>query len=78
MRIFDDFGSFGYLDTLNRVKRGELRVDDLAHLVGMKRQQLFWLLERLRSEGAEGLVPYKRCRRYSSVVREQVGSFKSL
>lgn len=74
-------------DTLLRVERGELRVQDAASLLGVTRRQVFRLLLRLRDEGAAGLVSRKRGmpsnRRHSdafrdhvlSLVREHYGDF---
>ena len=45
-------GELSRFDTLMRVERGELRVDDAAALLGLKRRQIFRLLDRLRTEGA--------------------------
>ena len=69
-------GELSRFDTLMRVERGELRVEDAATLLGLKRRQVFRLLERLRSEGAPGVVSRKRGRpsnrRHSDAVREQI------
>ena len=69
-------GELSRYDTLMRVERGELRVDDAAALLGLKRRQVFRLLCRMRTEGAAGLISRKRGqpsnRRYSDVLREQV------
>ena len=63
-------------DTLLRVKRRELRVDDAATLLGLSRRQISRLLDRLQTEGAEGLVSRKRGqpsnRRHSDSFRERV------
>lgn len=63
-------------DTLMRVQRGELRVEDAALLLGLKRRQVFRLLERLRTDGAGGLVSRKRGRpsnrRHSDALRQQI------
>jgi len=63
-------------DTLKRVQRGELRVEDAATLLGLKRRQIFRLLKRMRLEGASGLVSRKRGRpgnrRYSEAFRGEV------
>lgn len=47
-------------DTLLRVTRRELRVEDAAMLLGLGRRQIGRLLIRLRTEGPEGLVSWKR------------------
>jgi len=69
-------GELSRFDTLTRVDRGELRVEDAATLLGLKRPQIFRLLERLRAEGASGLVSRKRGRpgnrRHSDAFREQI------
>ncbi len=63
-------------DTLLRVERGELRVADAAVLLGLCRRQIFRSLDRLRADGAEGLVSRKRGkpsnRRHDIRLREQV------
>lgn len=53
-------GELSRFDTLMRVERGELRVEDAAALLGLKRRQVFRLLERLRTDGAAGVVSRKR------------------
>ena len=69
-------GELSRFDTLMRVGRGDLRVEDAAALLGLKRRQVFRLLERLRSEGASGVVSRKRGRpsnrRHSEALREQI------
>lgn len=69
-------GELSRFDTLMRVDRGELRVDDAAALLGLKRRQVFRLLDRMRTEGVAGLVSRKRGRpsnrRYSDARREQI------
>lgn len=45
-------GELSRFDTLMRVERGGLRVEDAASLLGLKRRQAFRLLERMRSDGA--------------------------
>ncbi|TXI10962.1 MAG: ISNCY family transposase [Novosphingobium sp.] len=69
-------GELSRYDTLLRVERGELRVEDAAGLLGLKRRQIFRLLNRLRSEGVSGLVSRKRGRpsnrRYSDAMRDQI------
>ena len=69
-------GELSRFDTLKRVQRGELRVEDAGILLGLKRRQVFRLLKRMRSEGASGLVSRKRGRpgnrRYSDAFRDQV------
>ena len=63
-------------DTLMRVERGALRVEDAGILLGLKRRQVFRLLERLRAEGPSGVVSRKRGRpsnrRHSDAFREQI------
>ncbi len=69
-------GELSRFDTLMRVERGELRVDDAAVVLGLKRRQIFRLLGRLRAGGAEGVVSQKRGkpsnRRYGDAFRNQV------
>lgn len=69
-------GELSRFDTLMRVERGELRVEVAAALLGVKRRQVFRLLERLRSDGASGLVSRKRGRpsnrRYDDDFRDRV------
>ena len=69
-------GELARFDTLMRIERGELRVEDAAALLGLKRRQIFRLLKRMRTDGASGLVSRKRGRpsnrRYSDDFREQV------
>ena len=63
-------------NTLLRVERGELRVEDAATLLKLGRRQIFRLLGRLHADGAAGLVSSKRGkpsnRRYSDAFRERV------
>ena len=47
-------GELSRYDTLLRVKRRELRVEDAAVLLGLTRRQVSRLLIRLREEGPEG------------------------
>lgn len=69
-------GELSRYDTLLRVKRRELRVQDAAALLGMSRRQISRLLARLDAEGPEGLVSRKRGRpsnrRHSNALREQI------
>lgn len=69
-------GEISRFDTLMRVERGELRVADAATLLGLKRRQIFRLLERLRADGAAGVVSRKRGRpsnrRHSDVLRDKI------
>jgi Winged helix-turn helix len=69
-------GELSRFDTLMRVERGELRVEDAAILLGLKRRQVFRLLERMRTDGASGLVSRKRGRpsnrRHSDALRDQI------
>lgn len=55
-------GELSRFDTLMRVERGELRVEVAAALLALKRRQVFRLLDRMRTEGASGLVSRKRGR----------------
>ena len=63
-------------DTLLRVTRRELRVEDAATLLGLTRRQVGRLLTRLRADGPEGLISRKRGRpsnrRHSDAFRERV------
>ncbi|MCW1987951.1 UNVERIFIED_ORG: hypothetical protein M2348_003736 [Sphingomonas sp. R1F5B] len=69
-------GELSRYDTLLRVKRRELRVEDAAVLLDLTRRQVSRLLIRLRDEGPEGLVSRKRGRpsnrRHSDAFRDQV------
>ena len=69
-------GELSRFDTLMRVERGELRVEDAAAVLGLKRRQIFRLLQRLRSDGAAGLISRRRGRpsnrRHSDTFREKV------
>ena len=69
-------GELSWFDTLMRVQRGELRVDDAAAILGLKRRQVFRVLDRLRSDGASGLVSRKRGRpsnrRHDDALREKI------
>jgi predicted DNA-binding protein (UPF0251 family) len=55
-------GELSRYDTLQRVERRELRIDDAAALLGLSRRQIFRLLERMRAGGPEALVSWKRGR----------------
>ena len=55
-------GELSRYDTLLRFERGELRVEDAAMLLGICRRQVYRLLERLRADGPEALVSWKRGR----------------
>ncbi len=63
-------------DTLMRLDRGEIRIPDAMDLLGLQRRQIYRLLDRLRQEGAAGLVSRKRGRpsnrRYSDAFRAEV------
>ncbi len=69
-------GELSRFDTLMRVERGELRVDDAAVVLGPKRRQIFRLLGRLRAGRADGVVSQKHgkpCnRRYGGAFRNQL------
>jgi hypothetical protein len=69
-------GELSRFDTLRRVQRGELRATDAARLLGLRRRQVYRLLDRLCAEGAAGLVSRKRGRpsnrRYDDAFREHV------
>lgn len=49
-------------DTLRRLERGDLRIEDAVMLLGVCRRQVYRLLGRLRTEGPEALVSWKRGR----------------
>ena len=53
-------GELSRHDTLLRFERGELRIEDAAMLLGVCRRQVYRLLDRLRADGPEGLVSWKR------------------
>lgn len=69
-------GELSRYDTLLRVERGELRIEDAATLLKLSRRQIFRLLVRLDADGAAGLVSSKRGkpsnRRYSDAFRKRV------
>jgi hypothetical protein len=69
-------GELSRFDTLMRVDRGELRATDAARLLGLRRRQIYRLLDRMRAEGPAGLVSRKRGqpsnRRYDEDFRERV------
>src|SRR3546814_17715834 len=55
-------GELSRYDTLRRFERGELRIEDAAMLLGICRRQVYRLLDRLRPDGTEALVSWKRGR----------------
>src|SRR3546814_3954062 len=55
-------GELSRYDTLRRFERGELRIEDAAMLLGICRRQVYRLLDRLRADGPEALVSWKRGR----------------
>ena len=63
-------------DTLMRLNRSEIRIPDAMELLGLQRRQIYRLLDRLRQEGAAGLVSRKRGRpsnrRFSDAFRAEV------
>ena len=69
-------GELSRFDTLMRVERGELRITDAAALLGLKRRQVYRLLDRLREDGAEGMISRKRGRpgnrRHSDALRDRI------
>jgi len=69
-------GELSRYDTLLRVTRRELRVEDAATLLELSRRQVGRLLIHMRTEGAAGLVSRKRGkpsnRRHSDIFRERV------
>jgi transposase len=69
-------GELSCFDTLMRVERDELCVTDAAALLGLKRRQVYRLVDRLREDGAEGLISRKRSRpgnrRHSDGLRDRI------
>jgi hypothetical protein len=69
-------GELSRHDTLLRFERGELRIEDAAILLGVCRRQVYRLLNRLRVDGPEGLVSWKRSRpsnrAFKAELRDQV------
>lgn len=69
-------GELSRYDTLQRVARRELRVEDAAALLGLSSRQIFRLLDRMRSGGPEALVSWKRGRpsnrRFDDAYRDRV------
>ena len=69
-------GELSRHDTLLRFERGELRIEDAAMLLGVCRRQVYRLLDRLRADGPEGLVSWKRGRpsnrAFKAELRNQV------
>lgn len=65
-------GELSRYDTLLRVERGELRVDDAVMLLGLGRRQVYRLLDRLRADGAQGLVSWKRGRPSNRAFKEEL------
>ncbi len=55
-------GELGRFDTLRRLERGELRIEDAAALLGVCRRQVYRLLDRYQAKGPDGLVSWKRGR----------------
>ena len=55
-------GELSRYDTLLRFERGELRVEDAAMVLGICRRQVYRLLGRLRADGPEALISWKRGR----------------
>lgn len=68
-------GELSRHDTL-RFGRGELRIEDAAMLLGVCRRQVYRLLDRLRANGPEGLVSWKRGRpsnrAFKAAARDQI------
>ncbi|MBV1692680.1 helix-turn-helix domain-containing protein [Novosphingobium sp. G106] len=56
-------GELSRYDRLRRFERGELRIEDAAMLLGVCRRQAYRLLDRLRADGPEALISWKRGRR---------------
>lgn len=63
-------------ETLVRVERGEIRVADAMVLLRLQRRQVYRLLERLKQDGAVGLISRRRGRpsnrRFSDAFRDEV------
>ena len=59
-------GELSRFDPMMRVERGELRVADAAALFGLKRRQVYRLLDRLREDRAERMISRKCGRRRSN------------
>lgn len=55
-------GELSRYDTLLRLERGELRDEDAASLLGIGRRQFYRLRDRLRVDGPQSLVSWKRGR----------------
>ena len=49
-------GELSRYDTLKRVERRELRIEDAAAMLSLSRRQVFRLLGRMRDAGPESLV----------------------
>lgn len=69
-------GELTRFDVLQRVERGELRVDDAAASLSLCPRQIYRLLSRFRADGVAGLVSRKRGRpsnrRFSDAYRDRV------
>ena len=69
-------GEISRFDTLMRVDRRELRIEDAMALLGLARRQVFRLLGRLRADGPAGLISRKRGRpsnrRFDDAFRARV------
>lgn len=65
-------GELSRHDTLLRFERGELRIEDVAVLLGVCRRQVYRLLDRLRADGPEGLVSWKRGRPSNRSVKAEM------
>ena len=69
-------GEISRFDTLMRVDRRELRIEDAMALLGLARRQVFRLLARLRADGPAGLISRKRGRpsnrRFDDAFRARV------
>ncbi|MFY9350401.1 MAG: ISNCY family transposase [Sphingobium sp.] len=55
-------GELSRYDTLLRFERGELRIEDASALLGVGARQIYRLLNRMRADGPEALVSWKRGR----------------
>jgi len=55
-------GELSTYDTLLRLERGELRIEDASALLGVGARQIYRLLNRMPADGPEALVSWKRGR----------------
>jgi len=55
-------GELSRYDTPLRFERSELRIEDVSALLGVGARQIYRLLDRMRADGPEALVSWKRGR----------------